>query len=409
MNDGPHPGRWWSRRDPVEPLHAEPLPLGADEPSVPDLKMDAVDPAEYRRRRASADLYARTLWGAAFCALGCAITAGVGGYFEQHPGLTAGVLLAFGLLNGLRRAHRPPQDSDDAAATRRWVQRHWWLVLVSGLVWCGFLLAVGMIEQRASTTFFVVAMVTVAFTSASAESLALDRRWALTIVSIQQLPALGVLWFTVPGLRSICLVLLSFWIYQALHVFRRAREYDTQMAIECTLLNSRAEVERLSRQDSLTGLSNRRDYEAAFDAIWHHAARERSDLALLVIDLDHFKSINDRCGHSGGDACLRHVANVMRDMFLRSSDLLARIGGEEFAVVLPQANAAQAELLAQRFCVRLAETPCECDGQQINVTASIGVCTVQWALDTSPQASFRRADAACYAAKQQGRNRVVGA
>ena len=182
--------------------------------SAPALPAGSVDPAEYRRGRAAADLYARTLWGAAFCGLGCVITAGVGGYGEQHLGLTVSVLLAFGLLNWLRRAHRPPQAGADIAASRRWARCHWGLVLVSSLVWCGFLLAVGLIEQQASTTFFVVAMVTVAFTTASAESLALDRRWALATVSLQQLPALAALWITTPGLRSITLVLLAFWLYQ---------------------------------------------------------------------------------------------------------------------------------------------------------------------------------------------------
>ena len=181
------------------------------------------------------------------------------------------------------------------------------------------------------------------------------------------------------------------------------------MAIESTLLNSRAEIERLSRQDSLTCLSNRRDYEVAFEALWHHSARERTDLSLLVIDLDHFKSINDRFGHSAGDACLRHVAGVMREEFWRASDVRARIGGEEFAVVLPRANAAQAIALAQRLCARLASWPCEFEGHVIPVTASIGVATMNQHVDAAPQASFSRADAACYAAKRQGRNRVVAA
>ena len=398
------------KQDDVEPQkHAEHAPRGLIAPAAQHLLVAGVDVAEHRRRRATADLYRRTLWGAAFCALGCAITASVGGYFREHRELTAAVLLAFGFLQWMRWAHRPPRDIADVTHGRRWASGHWWLVLATSAVWCGFLFAVGVIEHSGNTTFFVAAMVTVAFTSASAESLALDRCWAFATVSLQQLPALLALWITLPGLRSIVLVLLAFWVYQALHISRRAKEYDTQMEIESNLLSSRAEIERLSRQDSLTGLSNRRDYEQAFETLWRHASRERKELALLVIDLDHFKSINDRYGHSGGDACLRHVAGLIREEFRRASDVPARIGGEEFAVVLPATNTAQANALAQRLCDRLATSPMLFNGHRVTVTASIGVGTMNWETDSSPQASFSRVDAACYAAKSQGRNRVVSA
>ena len=129
----------------------------------------------------------------------------------------------------------------------------------------------------------------------------------------------------------------------------------------------------------------------------------------MVVDLDHFKRINDTYGHLAGDACLRQVARLMEERFKRASDMVARIGGEEFAVLLPDTSAEEAMQLAQTLCHTLAGSPVRWDEHHIPVTASIGVDCMRWDLDLTPQASFSRIDSACYTAKAKGRNRVVQA
>jgi diguanylate cyclase (GGDEF)-like protein len=365
--------------------------------------------AQYRRQRAAADLYQRALPGTIFYGIALAITAWVGGYIPQHGGAMA---LAFALYGGLwylRRVHTPPPDLQDTRAADRWWWRHWVLVDAGCLVWCLFFLAVGHLEQGPSTAFLVAAVSTIAFSSAACETYALNRRQALWVVVLLQVPALLYFALAIPALWPVCTVLAGYFVYQLTHIRRRAGEYDTQMAMEHALLTSRSEVERLSRLDALTGLANRREYDSTFRAHWRLAARQQGKLALMVVDLDHFKRINDTYGHLAGDTALRHVAQLMGERFKRSSDMVARIGGEEFAVLLPDTSAEEAMQLAQTLCRTLAGTPVQWDAHHIPVTASIGVDCMRWNLDLTPQASFSRIDSACYTAKAKGRNRVVQA
>ena len=360
--------------------------------------------AQYRRQRAAADLYQRALPGTIFYGIALLITAWVGGYFPHYGGAMATAFALHGVLWYLRWVHRPPQDISDVQASDTWWWRHWTLVNVGCVLWCLFFLAVGHLEQGLSTAFLVAAVSTIAFSSAACESYSLHKRQALWVV-----PALLYFAVAVPALWPVCAVLAVNFVYQLTHIQRRAAEYDTQMAIEHALLTSRTEVERLSRLDVLTGLANRREYDSTFRTHWRLAARQQGNLALMVVDLDHFKRINDTYGHLAGDACLQQVARLMGELFKRSSDMVARIGGEEFAVLLPDTSAEEAMQLAQTLRRTLAETPVQWDEHRIPVTASVGVDCMRWDLDLTPQASFSRIDSACYTAKARGRNRVVQA
>jgi diguanylate cyclase (GGDEF)-like protein len=137
------------------------------------------------------------------------------------------------------------------------------------------------------------------------------------------------------------------------------------------------------------------------------AARQGGDLALLVIDLDYFKQINDTYGHAAGDACLRHFSQILAQQFRRAGDLCARIGGEEFAVILSGISAFEAAKLGREFSDALIKSPCPYRDQIISITASIGAGAADWDQDPDPAATFARIDQACYEAKKQGRSRLV--
>ena len=377
---------------------------------LPNLMRQAPqDRAQYRWQRTVGDFYQRARTGSVFYAVGCLVTAWFGGYFSRYPALVIAVLALFTALTVLRRIHTPPPDLNDTAATHAWWNRHWWLVHVGCLVWCGFFAAVGTIEGSTSLVFFIAALCTIAYTSAACEVYAFDRVQALLVVVFIELPALALFWIDVPALQAMVIVLSVYFVYQLLHIVRRGREYDTQIDVEYALITSRFEVQRLSQQDALTGLANRREYETTFGSHWHAAARLKAPLALMLIDLDHFKQINDHYGHSVGDAVLCHVAELMQQRFRRGGDLVARTGGEEFAVVLPDTSAEEAILMAQALRDDLASHPLHWQGQPIPMTASIGVDAMRWDLDTTPQDSYRRIDQACYSAKDNGRNQVVQA
>jgi diguanylate cyclase (GGDEF)-like protein len=163
--------------------------------------------------------------------------------------------------------------------------------------------------------------------------------------------------------------------------------------------------QRLACLDSLTGLLNRRAMRSALDVELARSRRYGHPLSLVMIDIDHFKAINDKHGHAGGDDVLRKVSALL-SAAQRRSDLCGRWGGEEFLIALSCTDAPGAEIAAERFR-RAVEAAVIDDGHGVSipVTTSLGVATLQSA--ESIEACLERADRALYAAKAGGRNRVV--
>lgn len=165
------------------------------------------------------------------------------------------------------------------------------------------------------------------------------------------------------------------------------------------------ELRRLATTDSLTGAFNRRHFLAVGAAEMERAQRYGNALSVLMIDVDHFKSINDRFGHAVGDDSLRALVEALR-RGLRDIDVIGRLGGEEFAVLLPETAMAGALVTAERLRARIADLRLPvADGQILSFTVSIGVACPH-GVDVSPAAVLALADAALYKAKNNGRNRV---
>jgi diguanylate cyclase (GGDEF)-like protein len=165
------------------------------------------------------------------------------------------------------------------------------------------------------------------------------------------------------------------------------------------------ELRKLSMYDALTGLLNRRAMEEALHAQVRSSRRSDEPFAVMMLDLDYFKRINDDFGHGVGDLALQHVSALLRSA-LRDIDSLARFGGEEFVVLMPGANLAEAESVAERLRNLLSATPMKNDSYQVPLSISIGVAEWLSSEDDSSQLLLR-ADAALFQAKVQGRNRVV--
>jgi diguanylate cyclase (GGDEF)-like protein len=163
---------------------------------------------------------------------------------------------------------------------------------------------------------------------------------------------------------------------------------------------------QLAMQDELTGLSNRRDIQEALTRQLAQALRSGRPLALLMIDIDHFKRINDSYGHLSGDQALRQLADCIRAR-VRSQDLAGRWGGEEFLVVLPETDAQGAALLAEHLRLTVERTTfLALDGPRMPLTVSIGCHALDITADRSTDDMVNVADQALYRAKQNGRNRV---
>ncbi|MGA0593551.1 PleD family two-component system response regulator [Enterovirga sp. CN4-39] len=161
--------------------------------------------------------------------------------------------------------------------------------------------------------------------------------------------------------------------------------------------------------DALTGLHNRRYLDVRLANLFEDSAKRGASLAVLLLDIDRFKSINDRFGHDAGDEVLREFATRIRTL-TRGVDLVARYGGEEMVVVVPEASLDEARFVAERIRERVGSTPFGFADKTraLDVTVSIGVAARQPS-DTSAQDLLKRADLALYRAKDQGRNRVIAA
>ncbi len=170
-----------------------------------------------------------------------------------------------------------------------------------------------------------------------------------------------------------------------------------------------AELDAISRSDSLTGLANRRSFDENLVRAWARCARNREPLSVLVIDVDHFKSYNDLHGHTQGDKCLAEVAALLSRCANRADDLAARWGGEEFVLLLPGTDATGARKVAEALhhALRTATIVHGASDVSEQVTVSVGVATAQPGTKDASSFLLRAADMALYEAKRRGRDRTV--
>ena len=165
------------------------------------------------------------------------------------------------------------------------------------------------------------------------------------------------------------------------------------------------ELNRLANTDTLTGIANRRQFMAEFAIELERVRRYKKHASVLMLDLDHFKQVNDRHGHATGNAVLRHFSEVTQQ-HLRKVDLFGRLGGEEFGILLPDTDLAAAYEFAERLRKHVAASPCATATESIAYTVSIGVTACD---HDQPSADhiLAQADKALYQAKSNGRNRTV--
>jgi diguanylate cyclase (GGDEF)-like protein len=174
-----------------------------------------------------------------------------------------------------------------------------------------------------------------------------------------------------------------------------------------TSLVSYLKLEEISNTDQLSGIGNRRFFDTQLDEEIRRCQRNQNPLSLLIIDIDHFKSINDHYGHPIGDKCIKQIAERLQLSIQRVSDTVSRFGGEEFAIILPGLPIEQSHIFAEKIRKAISSEPFEFDGQRIQITTSIGCCTLSEVTQNDSAALIvSKADEALYNAKRLGRNRV---
>lgn len=247
------------------------------------------------------------------------------------------------------------------------------------------------------------------------------RFWMAVPASLGMLLAYAVSLWTVAGHNPalsipIGLILVStaqFTLYY-LYTLEHEERHNYLLALRQRLLKreltrANEQLEKVSRSDALTQVSNRRHFDEFLERLWQRARGEDAEVSVLMFDVDHFKAYNDLYGHPAGDACLVKLADALKRTLRRPGDLLARYGGEEFIAVLNRTPLSQAQVVAERVrqAVEAMGLPNQASPSHPNVTMSIGVaCLRAQDPDASTQRLISLADEALYQAKNGGRNRV---
>lgn len=209
------------------------------------------------------------------------------------------------------------------------------------------------------------------------------------------------------------------WIRDVVHVVRKDNgevealigfmfDISERKRNEARLVHLQKELEELSFKDGLTGVANRRMFDTIMTREWAHAKRTQKPISLIMLDIDYFKQYNDHYGHIQGDDCLKRVAQTLNSEAVRARDFLARFGGEEFALILPETNEDAAFKVAER-CRNLIleqDIPHETSETCPKLTASLGVVTMIPGDGDDPIAFIEAADKLLYKAKEEGRNRI---
>jgi diguanylate cyclase (GGDEF)-like protein len=174
------------------------------------------------------------------------------------------------------------------------------------------------------------------------------------------------------------------------------------------LVAKNEQLEYLSNQDALTGISNRRYFDRVLQSEWQRAAREGTQLSVIMVDIDYFKLFNDRYGHLVGDDCLKIVATTLANSLKRPGDIISRFGGEEFVVILPNSNN-NAWQLAESCRAEIEKLVLfdDADGEEVKITISLGLATMVADIEQEQKVLVEAADMALYQAKVAGRNTVI--
>jgi diguanylate cyclase (GGDEF)-like protein len=331
------------------------------------------------------------------------------GIYRQNLGLVLQVSLLFILIGGARLAlHR--HFAEFAAQHHDCARRLFLLLLLGGAAQWGVLLMLSRLWAPLLPANAALQLVTLAVCAAGTMTLASEPRLRVGMPVATLGPSL-LMMVSELSIETgfIALMLLLFLCYIVAVSRTVAHDYHDALTARTLLEERAAELERLSGTDGLTQLRNRVYFDRHIALEWARARRSGDCVTVLMVDLDHFKRINDNHGHPFGDRCLMGSASAMQRVIYRPGDLLARYGGEEFVVLLPGTDAAGALTVAARLLAGVRTMAIHSVQGRVPVTCSVGAATLVPTAGNDWMSLLSAADAALYQAKQQGRNRVVAA
>lgn len=361
-------------------------------------KMSAIE------KRIDMDLLDRSVPGIAIYALLWPIIFAPVGFHHEQPVISWGFAIALACVSFFRLLHRFWTGKLYAFSSRYWRGIFALLSLSQALLWGG-LFALSVINPAMQPVKILV-MLAIGGMSSGAMIALTPRFWiAVSNVCLVFAPGiLAALYFQQS--YSIAILGVIYCAYLILLGKRAHAEYMRAFQIEHQLEIQRKELERLNKIDPLTQIYNRGHFNTAFEFQWNSGIRREHAQSLLLIDIDHFKAVNDNYGHLFGDNCLRHVAEIIHCTAKRKTDLVARFGGEEFTVLLSDTSIKEAHSMAEVIRTQIENSPIKYKDTEVKITASIGVSCLIPHININPDQLINMADKALYQAKDSGRNRV---
>jgi diguanylate cyclase len=349
------------------------------------------------------DTRRRVVIGGSFYVLGWLLIAIFTPVFSYYPTVTSLLAAYFVGLAIVRIVYVPPPEP---ATERRmfWLNVQWMVIQASAGVW-GAVLLWALLDPVLVPARMALLVGSAGFATALAHTYCM-RLWAsLVAILVMYVPGMVLMWL--PGHdRAVAFTLTVYFAYVLSSLLRSHRDYQHRLDNDEALREQRDRFENMSRTDWLTGLANRRHFVEALKAGIETSVQSQRPLALLVLDVDHFKQINDAYGHSVGDRCLAGFAAQMKLVFGGQQELCARLGGEEFAVLIPGYDEAAALARADAFRIGLAAATMVPELPHLRLRVSIGAGAYDGARHDSADQFFGEVDRALYRAKAQGRDRV---
>jgi len=310
-------------------------------------------------------------------------------------------ILAVTAITRLGLFYRYKKVAPQGADILPWEKPFFITLILSSLVWGAgsvLILPIDSPVHQAVIFYFVIGMSGGAISVYSAH-----RAMVLTTIAAVLLPVTiysliqGDLIFTIMATGAIIFYISAI---RATKVLGKSLHQNFLMTHQ--LHFSKEEAERLARIDDLTGLFNRRAFYEYGKVLANNSQRNKDELAMILMDIDNFKNINDQYGHAAGDAALNKIGQLLLQR-LRKSDVFARIGGEEFGMLLPLTSIEKAAQLAEELRLAIENSPITFENEQFNITASFGVTSGICDIDTL----VRQADLTMYQSKDSGRNAVA--
>ncbi len=355
-------------------------------------------------RRADFDFIKRALPGVYLYLFAWPVLFWWTGFHQLQPATSLGFAVAFISICLLRFAHTYYTQQLYDKYPRLWQVALYSLTLGHAITW-GSLFYLANLSSAFGSLSTPVNLVIAGISSASLISLIPKYKLAQIYISLLLLPTgLGAL--LVPDTWQLSLIVIMFWLYLMFIGRRFNKEYVRAFAIEKTLSEKQNELELLSKTDPLTKAYNRLHFDEYLGNLWQNRCSKEERLSLLMLDIDHFKGVNDKYGHVFGDACLKHAANLLHSNLAALQVPLFRYGGEEFSIILSGQNDADLKELTQSILLAFRDAPVVSEGLKHQMTISIGCCSISPKDRAEANELLEQADAALYLAKQNGRDRA---